>query len=111
MCALQWPAVLVLGGDDELLYFEDYSAWFADTSIQDMVLTDDDRLIDVTGQVFWLFSDVSEAPKYVIEQAHVSLDQLIDLVKAHEEQKGSCCASKMAILNYVQGFEIVKRGQ
>lgn len=104
---VNWPAILVLAGDAELTYFADYLAWSEDPDLNAMLFAEGDKLIDVTGQAIPLNEPGTQVNKMQISKVYVSVDELVEHIRAHQSQLGDCCVAKITIKNYAQGFELL----
>lgn len=88
---VEWPAILVLEGDDELGFFANRQEFLRYVEEQGDRLTDADRLVDSNGNEF--------CPDYRGQSPgatgrRVALEEVIELVRAHFSQAGQCCVSK-----------------
>ncbi|OOF25153.1 DUF4144 family protein [Salinivibrio sp. IB872] len=86
---LDYPALLVWHGDDELSFASDPASLKA---LSENVITEDDRLVDSQG-VCWLSQDGGQhwQPSGQI----MPLEQLVARVQAHYAQMGQCCLGKI----------------
>lgn len=90
-----WPAVLKYDGDAELAFIGSQAEWETDAALHRFWFKATDVLIDSAGLCYSLSEQSSgltiPKPKDVI-----SLDAIIDLVRAHASQSGACCVSKFS---------------
>ena len=91
---VEWPALIKLQGDDELLFFASQQAWTNSDEAQHGFFTDDDRLIDSQGDVFRFLLTPERRVGLHKTGEYVSKDELIALVKAHMSLIKACCVSK-----------------
>lgn len=110
MTMINWPALLKLAGDDELVYLPDRVAWATDADLQALVFNPDDQLIDVQGRLFALAPQGNSTTLQVTEN-QLTLAEVTDLVRAHESSLGSCCVAKMSFGSLAEAFAAVKFSQ
>ncbi|OOE87589.1 DUF4144 family protein [Salinivibrio sharmensis] len=95
---LDYPALLIWHGDDELSFASDPASLNA---LSENVITEDDRLVDSQG-VCWLSQDGGQhwQPSGQI----MPLEQLVARVQAHYAQQGQCCVSKIHFTDTVSAI-------
>ncbi|WBA09727.1 DUF4144 family protein [Salinivibrio kushneri] len=86
---LDYPALLIWHGDDELSFASDPASLKA---LSENVITEDDRLVDSQG-VCWLSQDGGQ--HWQLSGQTMPLAQLVAHVQAHYAQLGQCCVGKI----------------
>lgn len=94
---VQWPAVLKLHGADELIYLQNHAAWLSDGHLQTMHLTASDILIDSAGLCFKAGFHITQNRNggFIATGERLDLQQVIQLVRMHAAQDGTCCVAKL----------------
>ncbi len=89
---IQWPAIIKLHADDELIFVPGAVQFAGDVAHQLTHLQAQDRLIDSSGAVYHISnrSALELIPVGVI----LSLDEVEDLLRLHLSSNGTCCVSK-----------------
>ncbi|MDN3652301.1 DUF4144 family protein [Thalassotalea ponticola] len=104
---INWPAIIKHDGEDELIYIANREQWLNDEEMLLYFFTDADVLIDSLGQVFSLPEVQSN-----IDSANVlavaTVDQIMELVRAHAALLAHCCVAKIGADNTEQAIELVK---
>lgn len=90
--SVQWPAIIKLHTDDELIFVTDAVQFDSDAALQLTHVQAQDRLIDSSGAVYY----ISNRPALELAPTGVmlSLDQMEDLLRLHLSNNGTCCLSK-----------------
>lgn len=91
-----WPAVLKYEGDQELSVVADRHSWESDADLHCFGFQPGDVLIDSTGQVFRPVSLRPGETCLEMSQKTMRLDDVVELIKAHQSCLGACCAAKVA---------------
>jgi len=88
----QWPAIIKLHADDELIFVLDAVQFASDVAPQLTHFQPQDMLIDSNGAVY----HISIRPAIELAPAGVmlSLDEVEDLLRLHLSNNGTCCVSK-----------------
>ena len=89
---INWPAVIQLKSDDELIFVSDYEEFLSDTSIQNLLLQNEDRLIDSLGKVYLLGK--SKSLEIIPTKSNLTLGQVQLILQRHLSSLGSCCIAK-----------------
>lgn len=110
---VQWPVILKLYGDDELVFIKDEQTWASDVATQSMKLTADDFMIDSAGTQFRITR--GEAGHGVAEYQHdeakqVTLAVVAQLVRLHAASRGTCCVSKLTVRSVAEAMQVVADG-
>ena len=89
---IQWPAIIKLHADDELIFVPDAAQFASDVALQLTHVQAQDMLIDSSGAAY----HISNRPVLELTPAGVmlSLDEVEDLLRLHLSINGSCCVSK-----------------
>ena len=104
---LLWPAIIKHSTDAELSYICDQSTWDNDADLHHFGFDVSDYLIDSTGRLFDL---TRREATFVTPEASgksMTLDEVLDIVRAHAAQKGSCCVAKIYAPTIAEAFKIV----
>lgn len=90
--SVQWPAIIKLDAEDELIFISDAATFYSDKSLHQMQLQAQDKLIDSTGTVF----TISNRPEVQLTATGImlSLNAVEDLLRLHLSNQGTCCVSK-----------------
>lgn len=89
---VQWPAILKLHADDELIYIADAEQFTNDGALCQMHVQAKDMLIDSLGAVYRI-QNRQELELYATA-ASLSLNEVEDLLRRHLANHGTCCVSK-----------------
>lgn len=84
-----WPCILKLDGDDELIYLASENDLNLECS--ELILSDADYLIDSDGVSYFISTSLGLIKTMRI----LPLDEVIDLIRAHEFNKASLCLTKI----------------
>jgi hypothetical protein len=91
---VNFPAVIKLHADDELMLIANKFAFENDHNLTNMYFQPQDILIDSRGHVF----NIQKAERLYLLKADdiLPLDEIIKLVKLHLSNHGACCISKFS---------------
>lgn len=84
-----WPCVLKLDGDDELIFLA--SSVDFNVECSELILSDDDYLIASDGTSYFITLSLA----LIKTTRTLLLDEVIDLIRAHEFSKASLCLTKI----------------
>jgi len=89
---IQWPAIIRLHADDELIFVPDAVQLASDVAPQLTHMQAKDMLIDSSGAVY----HISNRPALELTPTGtiLSLDEVEDLLRLHLSNNGTCCVSK-----------------
>lgn len=89
---VQWPAIIKLHADDELIFVADAAQLISDDALKYMHVQEKDRLIDSNGAVY----RISKTPTIALvnTDAMLSLHDVDGLLRLHLSNIGNCCVSK-----------------
>jgi len=103
-----WPALIRVEGDPELVFLRDRSAWQSESGLVAASPGDTCLLVDSTGQLFRPeLVTGSEFGLQPLDQV-MPLPEILELVKAHAAQAGSCCVEKLWAPSIRDAFQIVE---
>lgn len=85
---IQWPAIIKLHADDELIYVPDAVQFASDVALQLTHLQAQDMLIDSSGAVY----HISNRPALELNPAGtmLSLNEVEELLRLHLSHNGTC---------------------
>lgn len=86
---LSWPALIHYPGDAELEYIADDSAWQTWEASPGAA-----RLIDSHGIAYAITPD-----RRLTLLNHMTLEEILILIRAHAAQEGICCTSKIGAIS------------
>ena len=106
---VQWPAVLNAQNFDELVYFANQFEFDNATDIWHGQLSGRDRLIDSQGRIYNIACHAhANMPMLVATQQVLDLETFSSLVRQHCSAMNQCCISKIHLVSYEQGMQLVK---
>lgn len=91
---IAWPAFLHLTGDAELQVVHDRNMWEQDPHLHAAHYLPTDVLIDSAGNRYALKRLSGKQVTLETTGQAATLQEVIHLIRAHEEQQGSCCVAK-----------------
>ncbi|UUM32904.1 DUF4144 domain-containing protein [Vibrio japonicus] len=99
---VNWPSILKLDGDEELIYLADQDAFLADCA--EMIMQREDRLIDSEG---YTFSIESNNNSIVLCPCNAQLDakQVSTLIQEHEFANAQACIIKIHFASVAQAIQ------
>jgi hypothetical protein len=89
---VQWPAIIKLYADDELLFISDAAQFAGDDALQQTHIQAQDMLIDSSGAVHSISK--AQTLELVPTDSTLSLPDVEALLRLHLSNNGSCCVSK-----------------
>lgn len=92
--SITWPAIIKYSGQAELAYVKDQAEWDADVHLHGFRYEKADVLIDSVGEIYALPNAVNGSVRPESTREFARLDEVIEMVRAHAAQMGSCCVSK-----------------
>ncbi|HBY87982.1 MAG TPA: hypothetical protein DEO86_19175, partial [Colwellia sp.] len=87
-----WPCMLKLDGDDELIYLHSEQEFIAEC--HELILSENDFVIDSCGCSYLIQSNSSKL-KLIKTERRLIVDQVSELIRAHEFQKATLCLTKI----------------
>lgn len=90
--SVQWPAMIKLHADDELIFISDAAQFASDDVLQRTHFQVHDMLIDSSGTVYSISK--GHSLELVLTDSTLSLSDVEALLRLHLSNNGSCCVSK-----------------
>ena len=111
---ITWPAILHYLGQAELAYIPSRQAWENEQKSHTLQFQTMGRLIDSTGRIFSL-RDIANAQVETPASFHarpipaefVTLQEVIELLRAHAAQSASCCIAKISAPSIAAAIRLV----
>ena len=104
---IQFPAVIKLTGQDELIYNADVADFTVNIQLQQAYLLADDLLIDATGQGYLLSDFSTNTQTQCAATAVFDLHQLTAMVQAHFFSEAQSCVTKIQAPSIAALFELL----
>ncbi|WP_234495957.1 DUF4144 domain-containing protein [Vibrio maritimus] len=106
---INWPCLLKLEGDDELLYIA--SEVSLTDELNSLIHSDEDILVDSYGQVYGVTTDSRGI--VVLEYKHetLSLEDVTLLVQAHEFSLAQVCLTKIQFNSIAEAIHALHSAQ
>jgi len=112
---ISWPAILHYPGQDELEYIASANAWENDQQLHTLSFQTAGRLIDSHGRVFNLpdmeyqpgGNGFAPSPSQEAATETTTLEEVIELVRAHAAQSASCCIAKISAPSIAAAIQLV----
>ncbi len=99
-----WPAIVKYAGSDELAYVASEQDWTGDPHLSRYRYETGDKLIDSGGRVYRL---PYRGGRTIAKPAgEVTTEAVVDLVRAHAAQTGSCCIAKFGAVTVAEAIAI-----
>ncbi|MGI2118211.1 DUF4144 family protein [Shewanella oncorhynchi] len=116
MSSIEWPAIVKLTQNDELLYLEHQRDWLELACLYQHHFIETDQLLDSKGQRYLTSAcpqkihedPVGELPRLLRQKQDLPLNEFIKWVQNHAQALGQCCVAKLAFTTIAQGIEIVR---
>jgi hypothetical protein len=102
---VQWPAIIKLHADDELILIADAAQFASDDTLQLTHIQLLDMLIDSSGAVYSIRHE--QAPELVGTGLSLSLHDVEVLLRLHLSSNGNCCVSKFHAHSIHEAFMTV----
>ena len=103
---INWPAVIVYDGDDELVYVGSEKEWIRDAESHLYNHNNGDRLIDSNGDIFSLDHVKGDIRNPPATGDRIALDDFIRLVRIHASSSHRCCIEKINFRNIADGIRL-----
>jgi hypothetical protein len=106
--SIQYPALLHYQDDDELEVVSSGDDWGRKCHSQAFVaaVQPGDRLIDSQGRVYSLQQSSGQVQLQNGEE-HLSVQQVLQLVRRHASLQGSCCVAKIGARSIAEAIHLV----
>jgi hypothetical protein len=92
---ITWPCMLKLDGDDELIYLHSEQDFIFEC--HELLLSDNDYVIDSRGNSYLIQSN-PQTLKLISTERIFIVDEVTNLLRAHEFQKATLCLTKIHFL-------------
>lgn len=99
---VQWPAIIKLHADDELIFIADATRFASDATLQLTHVQAQDMLIDSSGAVYSISN--SQALELFRTGLSLSLHDVEVLLRLHLSSNGNCCVSKFHAHSIQEAF-------
>jgi len=101
-----WPCLLKLNGDDELIFLQTQQELILECN--ELIFSDDDYVIDSDGNSYII---KIRAGKLTLEnkQTKFYLEQVTNLIRAHEFNKAEVCLTKIYFESIFQAIQSLDR--
>ena len=103
-----WPAMVKFDGDPELDYLADEIEWKRESELHYLGYQEEDVLIDSVGAIFTLNEPKDNTVKIIPTNKNSTLEEITELVKAHESSLGSCCVAKIGFDSILTAVNSIK---
>ena len=90
---IQWPCLLKLEGDDELIAVQTEQHYQQECSA--LIVQQGDYLIDSTGKAYPLSSSNAAIATLSASPTQLNLEQITELIQKHEFAKAQICITKI----------------
>lgn len=113
---LQWPAVVKLHQDSELIFLEHQQDWLELACTHQHHFSAEDLLLDSHGNLYQIdanplqeFDDpIGQLPQLIAKIEPLPLTDFIKWVQEYAQALGQCCVAKLAFTSIHQGMNIVR---
>jgi len=100
-----WPCLFKLDGDDELIFLPHQQALIEECHA--LIFSDDDVVIDSAGVTYWVQS-VGPLITLQSNETTMNLQQVTDLIRAHEFNKAETCLTKIYFATLSEAVEALR---
>lgn len=104
---INWPAIILCDGDDELTYVNSEQQWLHDAESLLYHYSKDACLIDSSGHIFDLEHLHNDKVDTKDTGKHMSLYEFIKLVRIHASCAHKCCIEKISFRTIAEGISLV----
>ena len=102
-----WPILIKYADYEELGYVDSPANWEAEVGVDGAYLNINDILIDSSGVAFSVMAQGEQNQLSRVPNA-ISIDQVLDWVRAHASMQGHCCVAKLSASSIAEVFTIIK---
>ncbi|WP_047049573.1 DUF4144 family protein [Vibrio mexicanus] len=102
---IQWPCLFKLEGDDELIFLSSELELIKE--LQALIWSEEDLLIDSCGNQYQVVN-VSASVQYQLLSVKLSLQQVTELIQAHEFSKAEICITKIQFPDVTSAIEALR---
>jgi len=99
---VSWPCLLKLNGDDELIFLQTQQELALECN--ELIFSDDDYVIDSDGKSY-IIKFSSDKLTLENKQTIFNLEQVTNLIRAHEFNKAEVCLTKIYFESIFQAIE------
>ena len=103
---IDWPAVVVYDGDDELVYVESAKAWSREAESLLYNHKANDYLIDSSGYIFNLALG-NDAIDTEYTGQKITLETFLRRVRIHASNSHRCCIEKINFRTIAEGIKLI----
>ncbi|WP_112480422.1 DUF4144 family protein [Vibrio variabilis] len=103
---IQWPCLLKLEGDDELIFLA--SETELTKELESLIASDEDIVIDSVGRAFRMEEDSSPSVTFVAQQHALTLEDITELVRAHEFSLAQVCLTKIQFNSISEAIQALR---
>ncbi|MGC9401238.1 DUF4144 family protein [Vibrio genomosp. F10] len=100
---IQWPCIIKLEGDDELMYVG--SKKHLQDECEGLIFSDLDVLIDSVGQGFTIREVGNKGIETEKNNQSLSVSEVTSLIQAHEFSKAEMCLTKIHFLSISEAIQ------
>jgi hypothetical protein len=104
---INWPAVISVHGDDELIYIPSEIEWVNHPEWSAVNYDNEDILVDSRGRVYRIDDLIGGTVQPAATDQKISVTQLVTLVQRHAALNNACCIEKMGFRNIEAGMVII----
>ncbi len=90
--SVDWPAIIKLDGDGELIYVADAGQLIEDSALQQTYFREQDKLIDSSGSTYRI--NVGSTLNLTPTNECMTLEEIEVLLQLHLSNHGTCCVAK-----------------
>ncbi len=99
---IQWPCILKLDGDSELIYAASEDK--LDEELEGLIMGSADCLIDSFGRSYAI-SPQDDTYLFVLNEASLSLQSVTQLIQEHEFSKAEMCQTKIQFMSIEEAIQ------
>ncbi len=104
---INWPAVIIYEGDDELTYVGSEEEWIRDAESHLYNHKNGDLLIDSNGDIFSLDQVQDNIRNLSATGNRIALEDFVRLVRIHASNSHRCCIEKITFRTIASGISLV----
>jgi len=105
---INWPCILKLNNDPELLFIDNQAQWDTDADFHQGKFDELDFLIDASGCVYSLINTSHDIVFPKLTGNTKTRNEILGLVKNHAAHLDSCCVSKLYAPSIEEAYYLVK---
>lgn len=104
---ITWPAILKYDGENELVFILNQAQWNKDPDLFYYAYESDDFLLDSDGMIYRLDQIEDHFVTPVADNRNASIEEVIDMLKAHMSELGHCCIAKISLNSIKEAIDMV----